>query len=179
MQYKPNKNTKNAWVVVGFLSTMAFLFWLFGVLKWGYSVVNQSGLMIMAVADVLVIIRYLLNDYVYSINENGYFTVTRVTAKSNKLLADIRISADDRIVPGKKDMSEYGAIRKKENFAVSLFPKQTYYYLFRSGKDQDALILECGEDVAELIRQAIDTYGKMRGDEYEKDEDDKNGEDEG
>lgn len=170
MQYKPHKNTKNAWIVVGFLTTMAFLFWLFGALKWGYSVVNQTGLMVTVVADLLVAIRYLINDYVYSINEEGYFTVHRVTAKSNKLLADIRITAGDRIVPGKKDMSEYGAINRKENFAVSLFPKQTYYYIFKTKSGQDAMILECGEDVAELIGQAIEKYGRMRRDEDEENE---------
>lgn len=161
MEYKPNKKTRKTWVVLGFVTGIAMLFWLFGFLGWGILAVNQLGMIAMLVADILIVSRYILNDYVYAINEQGYFTVVRVYGKNRRFLADVRISSADQIVSSKKDLSKYGRIDQKENFCASLYPDSTYYYLFKSGGKQCAMVLECGEDVAVLIRQAIRRYGAI------------------
>ncbi len=175
MEYKPNKKTGKTWVVLGFITGIAFLFWLLCFLGWGYLAINQLGLMVMMVADILIVSRHILNDYVYAINEQGYITVVRVYGKNRRILADIQISASDRIVSSKEDLSKYGRIDQKENFSISLFPDSTYYYIFMSGGKRCAMVLECGEDVAERFRQAILQYGAINDAKNENNED---GEDE-
>lgn len=172
MEYKPNKKTGKTWVVLAFLTSIAILFWLLGFLGWGYLALNQLGLMAMMVADILIVSRHILNDYVYAINEQGYLTVVRVYGKNRRFLADIRISASDRIVSAREDLSKYGKIDRKENFSVSLFPTSTYYYLFQSGGKRCAIILECEADVAELIGRAIAHYGAINDAQNEDDGED-------
>lgn len=172
MQYQPHKITRNSWIILALLTTALLLFWAFGLLKWGYAIVNQAGIMITAVADILVLNRYILNDYVYSINENGYFTVHRVFGRSSKLLADIRISVADRILPLDRQSADYKNCYRRENFAPSMFPKECYLYLFRSGDRQEGMILECTADVAQRIEDAIRTLGSRPEGEEEDDSED-------
>lgn len=175
MEYKPDKKTGKVWVVLGFLTGIAVLFWLVDFLGWGYPAVNQLGLISMVVAVILVVNRYILNDYVYAINEHGYFTVVRVYGKNRRILADVRISASDRLIRSGEDLTRFGAIKRKENFSASIFPKSTYLYIFQTGGDRCAMVLECGEDVAERIRKAIDYYGAIN--DAESEETDGSGED--
>lgn len=170
MEYKPDKKTGKAWVMLGFLTAIAVLFWLIDFLGWGFRAINQLGMIGALVAIILTVNRYILNDYVYAINEHGYFTVVRVYGKSRKILADIRISASDRLVKSGEDLSRFGTIKRKENFTVSAFPTSTYLYIFRTGRDVCAMVLECEKDVAERIMQAIDDYGAINDAQNQQDE---------
>ncbi len=172
MEYKPEKKTGKVWAVLGFLTAIALLFWLTDFLGWGFPVVNQLGLIGSAVAIILIVCRYILNDYVYAINEHGYFTVVRVYGRNRRVLADIRISAADRLVSAGEDLSRYGPIRRKENFSISIFPKSTYLYIFQSGGAVCAMVLECGEEVAARIRQAIEYYGAINDANQDESEED-------
>ncbi len=161
LSYKPDKIKKNAWIVFGIISAIAIIIYVFVLFNIGIKYLNELLLALTLMADVLFLIRYLLYDYVYTINESGYFTVTRVYGKNNHLLADIRISRGDVILPYEKgaDLSRYGSVMKKENFCSSAFPKSRYIYIFKSGDHKDAFILECGEDTAKKIALAIDYFG--------------------
>ena len=167
LNYKPDKIKKNAWIVFGIISAIAIIVYVFVLFDIGIKYLNELLLALTLMADVLYLIRYLLYDYVYTINESGYLTVTRVYGKNNHLLADIKISRGDVIVPYDKstDLSRYGSVMKKENFCSSAFPKSRYIYIFRSGDHKDAFILECGEDTAKKIALAIEYFGNRETDD--------------
>ena len=161
LNYQPEKIRKNAWIVFGFISSIAVMFYVFSLFGLGVKWINQLALALVLVVDIMYLIRYLLYDYVYVINEHGYFTVTRVYGKNNRLLADIKITRGDVIIKydTNTDLSRYGRIEKKENFCSSAFPLSKYIYIFSSGGAKNAFVIECGEDTAKIIADAIEKFG--------------------
>ncbi|MBO4355794.1 MAG: hypothetical protein J5850_02945, partial [Clostridia bacterium] len=147
MEYKPRKNRKNGIVITISLLIISFIFYLSLALDWGIRIVNQVGMIVTAAIGIFVLSRYVLTDYVYKINENGYLTIHRVYGRSTRLLADIKISQTDRVVIGKKEISGLGKIDIKENYSSSLFPESVNDYLYYSGGKKVLLVLEGGQDL--------------------------------
>lgn len=160
LNYQPNKIRKNAWIVFGFISSIAVIFYVFSLFSIGIKWVDQLLLALTLTVDLLFLMRYILYDYVYTINEHGYLTVTRVYGKNNRMLADVKLSRGDVILKYERgvDLSRYGSISKKENFCTSAFPVERYIYIFSSGGEKQAFLLECGADTAEIIAQAIEMF---------------------
>lgn len=169
LNYQPNKIRKNAWIVFGFISSIAVIFYVFSLFSIGIKWVDQLFLALTLTADLLFLMRYILYDYVYTINEHGYLAVRRIYGKNNRLLADIKISRGDVILKYDRstDLSRYGRVSRKENFCTSAFPLERYIYIFNSGEGKQAILLECGADTAEVIAHAIEIFGSREVDDDE------------
>lgn len=167
LSYTPNKIRKNAWMVFGFISSIAVIFYVFSLFSIGLVWLNQLFLVVALTADLLFLMRYILYDYVYTINEHGFFSVRRIYGKNNRLLVDLQISRGDVIVKYDRDtdLSRFGRISRKENYCSSAFPLEKYIYIFNSGETKQAIIIECGADTAEVIAHAIEIFGKEAEDD--------------
>lgn len=167
LSYTPNKIRKNAWMVFGFISSIAVIFYVFSLFSIGLVWLNQLFLVVALTADLLFLMRYILYDYVYTINEHGFFSVRRIYGKNNRLLVDLQISRGDVIVKydSDTDLSRFGRISRKENYCSSAFPLEKYIYIFNSGDKKQAIIIECGADTAEVIANAIEIFGKETEDD--------------
>lgn len=171
LNYIPNKIRKNAWMVFGFISSIAVIFYVFSLFSIGLVWLNQLFLAVTLTADLLFLMRYILYDYVYTINEHGFFSIRRIYGKNNRLLVDLQISRGDVIIKYDRDtdLSRYGKISRKENYCSSAFPLEKYIYIFSSGGAKQAIIIECGADTAEIIAQAIEIFSSQKDDDDDDD----------
>jgi hypothetical protein len=159
MQYKPNKNTQPAWILLGISTSLAILFYVLGAFSLGILWINQLFMLLFLVLSTLILVRYVLVDYVYCVNENGYLTVTRVYGKNTRIVADIRMSASDELLTKKEFEKQKEKIDRLENFCLSIRAKTVYYYVFSNKTERNALLLECQPDVADFIARAIEIFG--------------------
>lgn len=165
MEFKPSKIKRDGIIITFVLFISAFIFYILLAFDVGFSIVNQIGMVVLFTCAIIILIRFVLVDFVYKINEDGYLTIHRVYGRNSKMLADIKISADDSAVLGKSEIDKRGKPDVKENFASSMFPQSVIGYYFMSGGKRHLIILEGGRDLFEVLKEAIEKYGKNDSEE--------------
>ncbi len=161
MKYKPKKNNKNAYIACAVYLALILAAFVFEGFQIGYTLMNQLMVLIFATAGVYAL-RYVIYDYVYSLDEKeGYLEVIRVGSKLPRTFASVKISSSDLVIKAQKDMGEYRHI-KKERFNLTMFPglSDLYWYIFTVNGERQALVLECEDSFAEILKTYIKNIDK-------------------
>ena len=166
MQYNPHRKLKPLVMITFPLLVIALIFWSLSYLGIGPNGVNQLGMLVALTALIYLLVRYALTDFVYQLSyEDNCFTVTKVSGKRPRTVADLRLCPSDRVVLYEKGIRKKLGITMIENYCVSLFPEESYLLLTRIEGKSVALRLECKEDVAHKLTRRIEALHSEEEDE--------------
>ena len=156
MQYRPKRDNKNAYRFCALFIVMAAVCVAAEVTGIGIKLVDQTLIVVFLTCALYVYIRFALSDFVYTVSDDGYLEVIKITAKIPKTLASVKMSSSDIIVREEKDMSAYSFVKRKERFNLTMFAKNCRWYIFELNGVKQALILEGDDDFFDFLQRRID-----------------------
>ena len=167
MQERPiirNKKAAHLSLLLMIAAVLAFAFARFA--GNGAFLVQALGILSAAVG-ISMLIRYVLTDYLYSI-ENGHFTVHKINGKKSVWVADIALSDFSSLPLTPKEFQKKtetdGKIRVFP-FIKNLDAPDEYYLCCQNGGDEYALRLELTEPFLSALISEIEHAKTARLDE--------------
>lgn len=156
MQYRPKRNNKNAILAAATLVACVGICIVAEISGVGYHIVDETLILLFITAALYIFIRYVLFDYVYHVRDDHYIDIVRVTSNVPSTLISVRMSSTDLVVKVEGDMkSKYPDIVKKNKYNLSLFPKNTYWYIYSLDGARYALVLEGDEQFFDYLKEQI------------------------
>lgn len=155
MQYRPKRNNKNAYRFCAAFIVMAAVCVVAEVTGVGIKLVDQTLIVLFLTFALYVYTRFVLADFVYTVTDDNYLEVVKITAGIPKTLASVKMSKNDIIVKEEKDMSARSDVKRKERFNLTMLAKNCRWYIFEINGTKQALILEGDDDFFDFLQKRI------------------------
>lgn len=165
MQERPTIQNKKAARLSLMLMIGAVLAFALANLAGGGAFIIQALGILSAAIGISLLIRYVLTDYVYSI-ENRHFTVHKINGKKSIWVADIAFS-DFSSQPLKPEQfqkrTENSGKMRVFSFIKNMDSPDEYYLCCKSGDEEYALRVELTEPFLSALRDEIELASEVDG----------------
>lgn len=135
-----------------------------------YAAIIQLIAMICAAYSLFLLIKYVLPDYLYTI-EDGHFTVHKINGKKSVCVADIELwDINDKLLT-KEEYKKEVVARRLHSFIKNPGDERLRYIICNFGTEECAIIIEPDELFEkQMVQQITEWKNRKTEDEDEDDE---------
>ena len=168
-QSRPKLKDKKLVITALFLLIFAVIILPASQIAKNYAFAVQLIAILSAAASLFILIKYVLTDYLYTL-ENGHFTVHKVNGNKSICVADIELSDMISAVLTKEEYKKDDTARKVHSFIKNPDGENLRYIICRFGTDECAILFEPDSLFENELTSQMNEY-KNRQTENEDDDD--------
>ncbi len=134
-----------------------------------YAAFIQLAAVACAAYSLFVLIRYVLTDYLYTV-EDGHFTVHKINGKKSVCVADIELSDMKSELFTTERYKKDDIARRIYTFIKNPGDEKLRYIICNFGTEECALLIEPDEFFEAQLQNQINEWKKRKSEEDEDDE---------
>ncbi|MBE6571789.1 MAG: hypothetical protein E7656_06045 [Ruminococcaceae bacterium] len=134
-----------------------------------YAAIVQLFAMCVAAYSLFILIKYVLSDYLYTI-EDGHFTVHKINGKKSVCVADIELSDISGNLRTKEEYRKEDVARKLYKFIKNPDDERLRYIVCNFGTEECAILFEPDEYFEKQMMSLVSEWKQRKFEEEDEDD---------